>query len=127
MLRDVLVRPIQEMKVDVPTTLGRAKLVGREREIFITLDEYRQRHARVIAAQNAARDQCGVKILDPLPYLCHDGRCDALVAERSMYFDDDHLSGYGAAHLTPMFSTIFNPATAQRTAHYRLKPPPPPG
>ena len=112
-----LMRPIPEMKVDVPNTLGRAMLVGRTREISVSMDEYRQRHARVLEAQDAARAQCGVTILDPLPYLCENGRCDAVVAKRSMYFDDDHLSRYGAGHLVPMFSSIFKSNAAQHAAH----------
>lgn len=111
-----LMRPIPEMKVDVPNTLGRAMLIGRAREISVSMDEYQQRHARVWEAQDAARAKCGVTILDPLPYLCRDGHCDAVVAKRSMYFDDDHLSRYGAGHLTPMFSTMFKSTTAQHAA-----------
>lgn len=111
-----LMRPIPEMRVNVPSTLGRAMLIGREREISVSMDDYKQRHARVWEAQDAARAKCGVTILDPLPYLCQDGRCDAVVDKRPMYFDDDHLSLHGAAHLTPMFSTIFRSAALRHAA-----------
>ena len=104
-----MMRPIPEMRVDVPSTMGHAMVLGEDRKISMPLGEYRKRHALVWEAQDAARAQCGVTILDPLPYLCGKDRCDALVNQRSMYFDDDHLSRYGAGFLTPMFSTMFEP------------------
>lgn len=102
-----MMRPVPEMRVDVPKILGRAIMVGRQREISVSMEEYAKRHALVIQAQDQAKAQCGITILDPLPHLCPDGRCQAVVDSRSMYFDDDHLSLYGARHLTPMFATIF--------------------
>jgi peptidoglycan/LPS O-acetylase OafA/YrhL len=104
-----LVRPIPEMRFDVPNVVGHAAAIGKTRTISMQMSEYTKRHAQVWQAQNAARDQCGVTILDPLPYLCHGDRCDAVVDHRSLYFDDDHLSLYGAGRLTPMFSTMFEP------------------
>ena len=102
-----LLRPVPEMKVNVPRTMARAMITGRQRDISLPLDEYMQRHKLVWEAQDAARERCGVKILDPLPYLCKDGRCDALAEGRSLYSDDNHLSTYGGSHLVPLFSQIF--------------------
>ncbi|WP_454776538.1 SGNH hydrolase domain-containing protein [Janthinobacterium tructae] len=56
----------------------------------------------------SATQHCGVKILDPLPYLCHDGRCYASKDGRPLYFDDDHLSEYGNKLLIPLFQQVFN-------------------
>jgi peptidoglycan/LPS O-acetylase OafA/YrhL len=102
-----LVRPIPEMKLEVPKLMGRALQMGHEREISISLDEYHQRHALAWAAQDAAAERCGVKILDPLPFLCAEGRCHGAKAGRPLYFDDDHLNEYGAAMLAPMFAEVF--------------------
>ena len=115
-----MMRPIPEMRVDVPSTMGHAMVLGEDRKISMPLGEYRKRHALVWEAQDAARAQCGVTILDPLPYLCGKDRCDALVNQRSMYFDDDHLSRYGAGFLTPMFSTMFEPPRRAAAAPPRL-------
>jgi peptidoglycan/LPS O-acetylase OafA/YrhL len=70
-----MVRPIPELRRDVPKTMGRALLLGREERVSISLDEYHERHRLVWEAQDAASAKCGVRILDPLPYLCQDGRC----------------------------------------------------
>lgn len=102
-----LMRPIPEMRIDVPGTLGHAMVLGQARTISMPMGEYAKRHALVWEAQDAAHRQCGAIILDPLPYLCAGDHCDAVVKNRSMYFDDDHLSRYGAGFLTPMFSTMF--------------------
>lgn len=102
-----LVRPIPEMGINVPKTMARAMALGRYREVSISLTEYHQRNAFIWAAQDAARDRCGVNILDPLPYLCHDGICYGSKDGRPLYYDDDHLSEYGNKLLVPMFATIF--------------------
>lgn len=103
-----LVRPIPEMGINVPNT-ARAMVWGVHKNVSISLAEYHQRHAVIWAAQDAAHDQCGVKILDPLPYLCWDGACHGSKDGRPMYYDDDHLSEFGNRLLTPMFSQIFEP------------------
>jgi hypothetical protein len=48
-----------------------------------------------------------VHILDPLPYLCHDGRCWGSKAGRPLYSDDNHLSEYGNKLLVPMFKQVW--------------------
>ena len=102
-----LMRPIPEMGVDVPKAMSRAMVFGGGRDISISLADYHQRHAFVWAAQDAARDRCGVKILDPLPYLCRDGRCFGAKDGRPLYYDDDHLSEFGNRLLVPMFAEVF--------------------
>ncbi|QRF59027.1 acyltransferase family protein [Variovorax paradoxus] len=102
-----LVRPIPEMGIDVPKAMSRAMILGRYKEISISLEDYHQRHATVWAAQDSARDRCGVKILDPLPYLCKDGRCNGAKNGHPLYVDDDHLSEFGNKLLVPMFAEVF--------------------
>ena len=106
--RVYLMRPIPEMGIDVPKTMARALMFGKPAsQISISLEEYHARHKVVWAAQDAAAEQCGVKILDPLPYLCHDGRCWGSKNGRPIYYDDDHLSEYGNKLLVPMFKQAF--------------------
>jgi peptidoglycan/LPS O-acetylase OafA/YrhL len=102
-----MVRPIPEMKISVPKTMGRALMLGKERHVFVPFDEYQQRNAFAWDAQDAAMKQCGVKILDPTPYFCQDGRCEGAKNGLPIYYDDDHLSEYGSSFLIPMFSEIF--------------------
>lgn len=104
-----LVRPIPEMGVDVPKTLSRNIMFGRGNDdIKITLEEYHDRHKLVWEAQDQAAEQCGVKILDPLPYLCDDQYCYGSRNGRPLYYDDDHLSEYGNKFLVPMFLKVFS-------------------
>lgn len=105
-----MVRPIPELRRDVPKTMGRALLLGRHERVSISLDEYHERHRLVWETQDAAREKCGVRILDPLPYLCQDGRCWGDKDGLPLYYDDDHLNERGAALLAPMFRTVFEQA-----------------
>lgn len=103
-----LVRPIPEMIVNVPNTIARNIIFGRGNDdIKITLEEYHERHAFVWQAQDLAAEQCGVKILNPLPYLCDDQYCYGSKNGRPLYYDDDHLSEYGNKFLVPMFEQVF--------------------
>ncbi|PTQ70662.1 acyltransferase family protein [Pseudomonas sp. GV071] len=103
-----MVRPIPELKLDVPKTMGRALMQGKSIEVSISLDEYRARNAFVWDTQDLAAARCGVKILDPLPYLCRGGRCEGDVQGQPVYIDDDHLSERGGDLLVPMFRQVFN-------------------
>lgn len=107
--RDVyLMRPVPEMSIDIPKTLSRNIIFGRGNDdIKITLDEYHQRNTLVWQAQDLAAEQCGVKILNPLPYLCDDQYCYGSKNGRPLYYDDDHLSEYGNKFLVPMFEQVF--------------------
>lgn len=58
-------------------------------------------------AQDLALKKCGVKILDPTPYFCDNSKCYADKKGIPLYYDDDHLSVYGADQLIPLFKTIF--------------------
>jgi peptidoglycan/LPS O-acetylase OafA/YrhL len=102
-----LVRPIPEMGFNVPNVVSRQMVVGIRNEVYVSMDDYRRRNAWVWAAQDAARDQCGVKILDPTAYLCRDNRCYGSKNGRPLYVDDDHLSEYGNKLLVPMFAEVF--------------------
>lgn len=102
-----MVRPIPEMGVDIPKALSRRMNFGILGDISMPMEAYQKRNAWVWAAQNAARDECGIKILDPIPYLCHDGRCYGSKNGRPLYYDDDHLSEFGNKLLVPMFAEVF--------------------
>lgn len=103
-----LVRPIPEMGFDVPKTLSRRMALGFNDDLSISIDAYQKRNSWVWAAQDAAHEQCGVKILDPTAYLCRDGRCYGSKGGRPLYTDNDHLSEFGNKLLVPMFSEVFH-------------------
>ncbi|MFJ9993153.1 acyltransferase family protein [Pseudomonas putida] len=103
-----MVRPFPELKINVPKTMARRAMlpIGAQR-VSISVEEYTQRNAFVWEAQDAAAKQCGVKILDPLPYLCDAQRCYGDQDGIPLYVDDDHLNEHGGDRLIPMFSKIF--------------------
>jgi len=75
----------------------------------LLLEEYR---APVLAAfeRLTARDP-GVTVWDPFLALCPPGRerCEAQRDGRPLFFDADHLSGYGNAFLLPYFLAAVRP------------------
>ena len=95
------------MGLDVPRVFSRQMAFGKTEDISISMDTYRRRNAWVMAAQDDARSKCGVKILDPLPYLCRGDRCYGSKNGRPLYGDDNHLSEFGNKLLVPMFSEVF--------------------
>jgi len=102
-----ILRPIPELRRNVPLTMGRAAMFGSQKRVSISLEEYHERHRTVWKIQDAAQAQCGVHILDPLPYLCWEGRCWGDKDGVPIYFDDDHLNERGAALLMPLFKAGF--------------------
>ena len=52
--------------------------------------------------------QCGVKILDPLPYLCDEQYCYGDKEGLPIYYDDDHLNERGAQLLQPLLQSVFS-------------------
>lgn len=102
-----LVRPIPEMGIDVPKSSSRAMVFGKNTNISVSLEDYHRRHNFMWKVQDKARETCGVKILDPLPYLCRNGQCYGSMNGRPLYYDDDHLSEFGNRLLIPMFREVF--------------------
>src|SRR5690606_9303611 len=102
-----MLRPIPELKLDVPRTMGRALIRGEERRISISLEEYEERHKPIWNLLNRVVEQCGVKLLDPRPILCPAGRCWGDVEGLPIYYDDDHLNERGGQLLVPLFQQIF--------------------
>lgn len=102
-----MVRPIPELLINVPKVMGRGLIMDQPRSVSISLDGYHRRQAFTWETQDIAARRCGVKILDPLPYLCHDGRCWGDVGGLPIYYDDDHLNERGGELLVPMFRQAF--------------------
>lgn len=103
-----MLRPIPELKQDVPKTMGRALMQGKQMRVSITLAEYHQRNAFAWETQDLAAERCGIILLDPLPYLCTGGNCYGDADGHPLYADDDHLSEYGSDRLRPLFQRLFD-------------------
>ncbi|KRD79617.1 acyltransferase family protein [Lysobacter sp. Root983] len=64
----------------------------------------RYRAPAVTALQQIAAQVPGASVWDPFPLLCPGQTCAALRDGRPLYFDGDHLSGYGNRVLLPGFA-----------------------
>jgi peptidoglycan/LPS O-acetylase OafA/YrhL len=103
-----ITKPTPEMDVNVPATLGKYLIrTGHAPDISISMDEYLKRHAFALSIMDEAKRKCGVHLLDPTQYLCHDGRCMGSLNGRPLYFDAAHMSEYGNQLLEPMFVKVF--------------------
>lgn len=103
-----LVRPIPELKKNVPMTMFNTLTVsGKVQPVKITRSDYDQRQILAFAMQDRAVAQCGAKILDPIPYLCDSDYCYGDSKDIPLYFDDNHLSGYGAKVISPIYNEVF--------------------
>jgi hypothetical protein len=106
--RTYVVKPVPEMKVHVAHNLARQMMITSDvKDVALPLDEYYTRHDVVLSALKNAKKQCGIQLLDPLPYLCTSGQCKGSVNLRPIYHDDDHLSLSGVKYLTPLFKPFF--------------------
>lgn len=102
--------PVPEMGIDVPKTMSRQRMLGKALPV-IGIDEaaYHKRHDLVRGALHSAAQNCGITVLDPVPYFCADGFCAGVQAENPLYYDDDHLSTFGNAQIRPLFDKVFQP------------------
>jgi len=99
-----IVHPTPEMRRNVPKILAKNLLLGNgDYDLSIDFNLYSQRNRRVRNLLNEIATIHSIQILDPIPYLCHNGRCMAQFEGRPIYYDGDHMSEYGNKLLTPMF------------------------
>jgi peptidoglycan/LPS O-acetylase OafA/YrhL len=100
--------PLPEMPDDVPAMMSRSLiLTGQAPLPRISLATHLARQGAMIAALQKAQRECGVHLLDPLPYFCDSRFCYGASEGRPLYFDDNHLSLTGARLLTPLFAQIW--------------------
>ncbi len=103
-----VLKTVPEMIKNVPDTLAKARLVHHQ-EISVTVSQaaHEQRNLIPDQAFSQAATMCGVRILDPTPVLCRDGRCAGIRDGRPLYLDDNHLSDSGSRLLRPLLSAAF--------------------
>lgn len=70
----------------------------------IARDDIERLRAPVLAGlEHVAAGLRGASIWDPMPLLCPNSQCGPSLQGRPLYFDGDHLSGYGNRVLLPSF------------------------
>lgn len=102
-----LFKPTPELKLNVPEVMGRSLLLGNnEKRIYISLSEYRERNSMALRMLEEVSEQCGITLVDPVPYLCDKNNCYGDLDGIPTYYDDDHLSMRGSDLLKPIFEKI---------------------
>ena len=102
-----LIAPVPEVGWDVPSTMARLQLHGRDMRIAPTRSEYELRQACVLRTLTSLASVPGVSLVRPDALLCRGSMCEIAVQGQPIYFDDDHLTRHGAAMLEPMLEAIF--------------------
>lgn len=103
-----LTRPIPELRIDVPKSMFRSSFSNTSsKHVKIMRNEYNQRQTLAFNMQNIAVKRCGATVLDPIPYLCDNNFCYGDKNGIPLYFDDDHLSSYGATLISPIYDEVF--------------------
>jgi hypothetical protein len=99
--------PIPSYAEDIPSLIAN-KLMWEQQIDSITIDlEQHKRDNRLgYQALLAAQEQCDITLLDPIHYLCSDGRCDITQEGRPLYYDATHLSRFGATRLLSAFEKV---------------------
>lgn len=115
--RDVyMFRPIPEMKTHVPMYMAKSLLFsGDMQRVRLSEAEYLQRHRLAFDIQDRAVEECGIKIIDPLPYLCSHGGCWGDIDGQPVYYDDDHLSESAGRVLIPAIRIAFEAQGAEKS------------
>ncbi|RTE86262.1 MULTISPECIES: acyltransferase family protein [Gammaproteobacteria] len=103
-----MLRPIPEMPSSVPQTMSRSMLFKDNVErVSVSQQAYESRQAVILDAQDRAAAQCDVKIIELPEEYCDGERCWGDYQGRPMYYDDDHLSEFGASFLQPKLRNLF--------------------
>ena len=97
----IVVEPPPLKRGDVSSVLARNLYFDRNIDVSASFSDYLEQSQRlraIIEKVAPARSASIVRLYEPL---CKNGQCDFLHDGRSLYYDSDHLSTYGANHLVP--------------------------
>jgi peptidoglycan/LPS O-acetylase OafA/YrhL len=75
-------------------------------DVSLPRKAYEESRREVVAVFQQAARSCGVRLLDPAPFLCTAVACPGSMDRRPLYFDESHLTDRGSRLLTPMFRPV---------------------
>ncbi|MBU2869365.1 acyltransferase family protein [Colwellia sp. E2M01] len=99
-----------ELKHHVPKTMSKEFLEGNnDFRVKISINEYTERNHLFNSLILELESKCKVTRIPVKDSLCEKDYCYGDVDGRPLYFDDDHLSEFGASKLIPIFKSIITP------------------
>lgn len=113
-----IVKPFPRPAINVAKKMATDLMTSSQASpITIPIEKYKHENNIILEVMEQAKQQCGVHLLDPTPYFCHDGVCEATEGNKPLYFDDNHITEYGSMRLVPLFKQIFDkqPVTTPTT------------
>ncbi len=103
--RIIIVGPVPEVASEVPTTLAWRRIRGLSEDIGATPSEFEARNASVM--RNFAGFGTSAAFVYPHRILCAEPRCTVARDGKPLYFDEEHLSRFGAESVSEVFDPIF--------------------
>jgi peptidoglycan/LPS O-acetylase OafA/YrhL len=76
-------------------------------DVALPRADHEARVRRAVALLREAGRKCGVRLLDPAPYLCSADICPGSLGHHPLYRDNHHLTRLGARRLAPMYRRVF--------------------
>src|SRR5690348_17088310 len=88
----------------------------------VTRDFIETRRAAIVRTiDHFASQNASISVWDPLPVLCPHRTCAAFDGRHPVFFDGDHLSGYGNELLVPAFLAFLEDRFDVKTTNTPLK------
>jgi len=106
-VRIYLVSDTPEIGLNVPSTLARAALFGREIDISPPVSAYAERQKGAVELLEFYSKKYGATVIQPAGALCDEQGCAVERNGRPLYSDDHHLSEYGARSISHVLEPIF--------------------
>ncbi|WP_431323514.1 acyltransferase family protein [Rhizobium sp. YTU87027] len=106
--RVVLVSDVPEMGHYMPEAVAKAMIRGTSTELAPPLDYIEKRQALSHAILTRLAAKYGASIVDPLPAICGDGRCDAMRNGLPLYKDADHITATFARSLGALYQPLLS-------------------
>ncbi len=103
----IVVGPVPEVDYFVPETLAELRYRGVAKDIAPTRAQFLSRQRFVLPTIAAAQKRYNVTVIYPHSMLCDALRCPVDKENRPLYFDNNHLSTFGAKRLLPLFRSAF--------------------
>jgi peptidoglycan/LPS O-acetylase OafA/YrhL len=117
----VIVYPTPETGYNIPTTLARLTLGGKDPNEFARpVDYYFRRQEFIFNVLDGLEHSSQLIRIYPHRKLCDEKNCIVYAEGKSLYFDENHLSLAGAELVAPLFEPLFKQARSNTRAVGRL-------